>query len=285
MQARTYNPTTGRFLQTDNVQPNAPSTPGYSLYTYANNNPSTFNDPTGQTAVSERSIEQTIVANPKTRGGLAGFGGCVAGVITTTTTNVYLSPNSRISFIIAGGFAVATLAKSHALSAVAGYVVCAKITSLIIEAVSGYEPKPLPNDWPPTDDDDPLCKESANLTAPLFLRDIQMEFWRLRYDPAAAADLLSAEQLAATKAKPWLKRANFGNALQAAARQKTAGYLNFIGSAVNFADFQDRSYPNCYYELTTDNPGTIDNHVRRIPPGAWVYIASYPCLPSNWSFP
>lgn len=53
LRARTYNPATGRFAQTDPVQPGAPGTPGWNPYTYTANNPTTWTDPTGQAVFAE----------------------------------------------------------------------------------------------------------------------------------------------------------------------------------------------------------------------------------------
>jgi RHS repeat-associated protein len=47
LRARYYNPTLGRFLSTDSVQPNAAGTPGYNLFSYVAHNPTTATDPSG----------------------------------------------------------------------------------------------------------------------------------------------------------------------------------------------------------------------------------------------
>jgi RHS repeat-associated protein len=51
LRARTHDPATGRFLSPDAVRPGAPGTGGYHLYTYVANNPTTWIDPSGHTAV------------------------------------------------------------------------------------------------------------------------------------------------------------------------------------------------------------------------------------------
>jgi RHS repeat-associated protein len=52
LRAREYTPVVGRFLSADSVQPNAPGTQGYNLYTYVANNPATWVDPSGTFATS-----------------------------------------------------------------------------------------------------------------------------------------------------------------------------------------------------------------------------------------
>jgi RHS repeat-associated protein len=47
LRARYLNPALGRFGSQDTVQPNAPGTQGYNLYTYVANNPTTWVDPSG----------------------------------------------------------------------------------------------------------------------------------------------------------------------------------------------------------------------------------------------
>ena len=47
LRARYYNPISGSFLSPDSLQPNAPGTQGYDLYSYVANNPTALADPTG----------------------------------------------------------------------------------------------------------------------------------------------------------------------------------------------------------------------------------------------
>ncbi len=42
LRARELDPTLGRFLSADTVQPNAPGSQGYNLYAYVANNPTTW---------------------------------------------------------------------------------------------------------------------------------------------------------------------------------------------------------------------------------------------------
>ena len=47
LRARDLNPTLGRFLSADTVQPNAPGSQGFNLYAYVANNPTLWVDPSG----------------------------------------------------------------------------------------------------------------------------------------------------------------------------------------------------------------------------------------------
>ncbi len=50
LRARELDPTLGRFLSADTVQPNAPGSQGYNRYAYVANNPTTWVDPSGHVA-------------------------------------------------------------------------------------------------------------------------------------------------------------------------------------------------------------------------------------------
>ena len=52
LRARQYNPALGRFLSVDPIQPGAPGTTGWNLYSYTGNNPTTWTDPSGQIALT-----------------------------------------------------------------------------------------------------------------------------------------------------------------------------------------------------------------------------------------
>ena len=68
LRARQYNPSVGRFTTVDPVQPGAPGTTGYNLYTYAANNPTTFTDSSGQAVLFEYSVKGSAI------GAAVGFG-------------------------------------------------------------------------------------------------------------------------------------------------------------------------------------------------------------------
>ncbi|MEZ4869236.1 MAG: polymorphic toxin-type HINT domain-containing protein [Caldilineaceae bacterium] len=61
LRARDLNPTLGRFLSADPVQPNAPGTQGYNLYAYVANNPTTWLDPSGYSTEGPTPIQAAIL--------------------------------------------------------------------------------------------------------------------------------------------------------------------------------------------------------------------------------
>ena len=91
LRARQYNPGLGRFTTLDPVQPGAPGTTGYNLYTYSANNPTTFTDPSGQAVA----VEYGKLAR---RGALLGAG--LSAALTPWTCdqadNAWYQPSTNI---------------------------------------------------------------------------------------------------------------------------------------------------------------------------------------------
>ncbi len=61
LRARQYDPSIGRFLSPDALQPNAPGTQGWNLYGYAGSNPVTLVDPSGNSVLMEYAITGLVV--------------------------------------------------------------------------------------------------------------------------------------------------------------------------------------------------------------------------------
>lgn len=77
LRARYASPALGRFISADSVQPNAPGTQGYTRYTYAANNPTTWTDPSG------RAIEDAMLMVPLFAGLTSGI--AYAGLLCQMT--------------------------------------------------------------------------------------------------------------------------------------------------------------------------------------------------------
>lgn len=56
LRSRYLDPSLGRFLSSDPVQPNAPGTQGYNLYAYVANNPTTWVDPSGESVAASQEL-------------------------------------------------------------------------------------------------------------------------------------------------------------------------------------------------------------------------------------
>ncbi len=61
LRARYHDPSLGRFISADSVQPNAPGSQGWNLYSYVANNPTTWVDPSGHVAVAAVPAGQLVL--------------------------------------------------------------------------------------------------------------------------------------------------------------------------------------------------------------------------------
>ncbi|RIK43046.1 MAG: hypothetical protein DCC58_10205, partial [Chloroflexi bacterium] len=62
LRARSADPSLGRFISADSVQPNAPGSQGYNRYAYVANNPATWTDPSGHSTASVGELQWSTTA-------------------------------------------------------------------------------------------------------------------------------------------------------------------------------------------------------------------------------
>jgi RHS repeat-associated protein len=79
LRARYLDPSLGRFLSADPVQPGLPGSQGYNHYTYVGNNPTTLIDPTGQEAIFEYTIAATYLDQAEFAVNLSKLNSCLLG--------------------------------------------------------------------------------------------------------------------------------------------------------------------------------------------------------------
>ncbi len=60
LNAREYSPALGQFLQRDTVRPAGEGTVGWNTFTYGNNNPTTYTDPSGHMSYAEAGVAMDI---------------------------------------------------------------------------------------------------------------------------------------------------------------------------------------------------------------------------------
>jgi len=91
MNARMYDPLLGRFLTPDTVIQYPSSTQGYNRYTYVNNNPLSFTDPSGHFGFRSfvRAVSKVVSAGKKLAGAIANAGVKVFKAAVDTTEKVF----------------------------------------------------------------------------------------------------------------------------------------------------------------------------------------------------
>ena len=139
LRACVYQPTTGRFLTADPIQPNHPGTQGWNHYTYTTNNPTTLTGQTGEISLLTRSIVSGIGV-----GGAAGLARaslcdpgdvqCRIHSIAAGTTIGLLS--GGISAVISGSFFFAACGLGGSAAALEN---AAARNALGLEAPSGRD--------------------------------------------------------------------------------------------------------------------------------------------------
>jgi RHS repeat-associated protein len=122
LRARQYDPSIGRFLSADRVQPNAPGTQGWNLYGYAAGNPSTLIDPSGHSVLVEYAITGLIAG--AVIGAAIGLFACSGSsgfaYMECVVSNAALGGLSGLVGGIVFGLALAALGVSVAAYAIAG---------------------------------------------------------------------------------------------------------------------------------------------------------------------
>ncbi|HVX91557.1 MAG TPA: RHS repeat-associated core domain-containing protein, partial [Candidatus Paceibacterota bacterium] len=117
LNARLYDPTIGRFLTPDSVVPDPSDAQSYNRYTYVDNRPLSFTDPTGQSGCQSNSAEtgcwnpgsQADGADPYAHPEMEGvFLGSAAGAASAAgAKNITISRNSdgsqQVTFTCSGG--------------------------------------------------------------------------------------------------------------------------------------------------------------------------------------
>ncbi|MFC7624244.1 RHS repeat-associated core domain-containing protein [Microlunatus sp. GCM10028923] len=84
---------------------------------------------------------------------------------------------------------------------------------------------------------------------------------RLAGDPGFRRQQLSRAEQRAERTEPWLRILNNGKAVERALRREVDGFFSFRGGKGR-PDFVSRETGR-YYEVTTTNPRTLQNHLRR----------------------
>ncbi len=104
LRARELDPTLGRFLSADTVQPNAPGTQGYNLYAYTANNPTTWTDLSGN-SVGDAALGAAVLL-----GRACLFFSWCRGPLADGVRRIAVGSNAGDWRIVAGGFSESVFA-------------------------------------------------------------------------------------------------------------------------------------------------------------------------------
>ncbi len=98
------DPTLGRFLSADTVQPNAPGTQGYNLYAYTANNPTTWTD------LSGNSVSGAVLGAAVLLGRACLFFSWCRGPLVDGVRRIAVGSNAGDWRVVAGGFSESVFA-------------------------------------------------------------------------------------------------------------------------------------------------------------------------------
>ncbi len=96
--ARYYDPKIGRFIQADSIVPNATDPQEFNRYSYVNNNPIKFTDPTGH---KKKKWWKKLFKRKSTKGGL--FGAIIGGIVGSIVPGIGTVAGASIGGAIGGG--------------------------------------------------------------------------------------------------------------------------------------------------------------------------------------
>ncbi len=146
LRARQLDPTLGRFLSADTVQPNAPGSQGYNLYAYVANNPTTWTDLSGN-----------LVGDPTTAASGTAMVGIFAILLTSAVAGACIATAGWcLPFLVLGlglssttGLLVATavIVITFALIACALDAACQALTHRIGATVAKYGSAAVAGAW------------------------------------------------------------------------------------------------------------------------------------------
>ena len=94
-----YQPSTGRFLTRDPIQPNHPGTQGWNHYTYTTNNPTALTDPAGLASLFENALIKSAIQGA-VLGGASGLG---AGLVACQSVRGVDQASCVVSAALIGG--------------------------------------------------------------------------------------------------------------------------------------------------------------------------------------